>query len=127
MAGAGPAAAANAGLAAADAPLVVLLAAGDVPARADLLARHAEAHAAGGPLVVLGEVAGETSPAGGGGSAMADWVGLRPAAVPPATRHVSFSLSAVSELGGLDERLRDLDVAVLELVSRLPAGVESRA
>ena len=113
------AAAVNAGLAATEAPLVLLLAAGDVPDRRRP-ARPARGGACGrAPVAVLGEVRPRFSgprerAAGEPGS------GSGP---PPPARYSSCVASTGEPAGsaGLDERLHDLDVAVVEL-ARPPAS-----
>ena len=108
VAAAGLSAAANAGLAVASAPVVAFLRAGDRPP-AGWAEAHLREHDAG-----AGIVAAATDPGLG-----AAWVGLRPAAAPAhAGRHLSAARPLLLELGGLDDRLHDLDVAGVELVAR---------
>ncbi len=117
---AGQAAAVNAALDATQAPLVLLLAAGDVPVAERLLAAHIEAHASGASAVV-----GDVLSAAGGDLVVErdSWVGPRPHGLPDApVRHISLSRDALLAADGLDERLRSLEVAVLELLDRLVAG-----
>ena len=117
---AGEAAAVNAALDATQARLVLLLAAGDVPVDERLLAAHIEAHASGAGAVV-GDV---LAPAAGRLVVECDsWVGLRPTGAPRApVRHVSVSRDTLVAADGLDERLRSLEVAVLDLLDRLAAA-----
>lgn len=120
VAAASEAAVLNAGLASARGELVVVLAAGDVPLSGDLLAGHRAAHR-GGTRVVVGDV----RPAGGPDSGRAVWEAPWPSAAPaPPVRHFSAPRSALLAAGGVDERLPDLEVAVVDLLVRLhEAGV----
>jgi GT2 family glycosyltransferase len=122
VAGCSQSAAANAGLAAARGPVMLLLVAGDVPDADDLLVRHANAHA-GAPAAVVGALRYEPplrDPVRRG------WVGRFPDGAPaPPLRHISLNREAIARAGGLDERLPDLDVALVDLLWRLRcAGAE---
>ena len=114
-------AAANAGLASARNALVVLASGADVPERDDLLLRHASLHApvAAVPNVVVGEA---LSPDGGVDEIAKAWVGAVPRSAPPLPcRHISAPREVLMRENGLDERLHDLDVAVLDLLARTSA------
>ena len=111
--GVGAAAAANAAIASATGEILLLLAAGDIPA-VDLVQGHRRAHGEGAEIVA-GIIDGAVP-------ARDAWVGLRPAGCPAWwCRHVSISRARLSLADGLDDRLRDLDVATLDLLVRLDA------
>lgn len=110
-AGVGEAAAANAGIAAASADRVLLLRAGDEP-RPGTIAAHLQAEG-----VQAGRVAArrrQADPVTDG------WSGVHPVAgLPPAGRFTSLERRVLLDAGGLDDRLRDLDVAAHDLLARL--------
>lgn len=109
--GQGLTAAANAGIAAAAAPAVLLLVAGDRP-DPTLAAAHLEQLAEGAAAVV-----GPLRP-----DPLAAWVGPVPPWGPHLTRHATVRVDAVRAAGGLDDRLHALEIAVPELLARLQAA-----
>lgn len=114
-AGIGEAAACNAGIAAARGRRVLLLRAGD---RVDPGVVEAHAAAPAGTVVE-----GIVIPDGDLDAVADGWAGVRPAhGEPRAARHLSADRATLVEAGGLDDRLRDLDVAALELLARLARG-----
>lgn len=123
VAAASPAAALNAGLASALGELVVVLAAGDVPLRDDLLAGHRAAHGAAAHAVV-----GDIRPTDGSEACRAVWEAPWPSVAPvPPVRHFSAPRTALLAARGVDERLPELEVAVLDLLVRLhEAGIGLR-
>src|SRR5918994_748185 len=89
--------------------------AGDVPLRDDLLAAHHAAHGATAHAVV-----GDIRPSDGSEACRAVWEASWPSAAPvPPVRHFSAPRTALLAAGGVDERLPELDVAVLDLLVRL--------
>lgn len=110
-----PAAAANAGLAAASGEACLLLRAGDVP-QAGVLGAHVDELRHGAAAVAAAVLA----PPGPGHWPRRAWLRDWPAVVAAHTsRHLSVRRDLLLEMGGLDDRLEDLDVAAIDLAARL--------
>jgi GT2 family glycosyltransferase len=118
VAAASPTAALNACLASARGELVLVLAGGDVPLGDDLLAGHRAAH-----RECAGALVGDVRPGEGSATRRPVWEAPWPPLAPaPPVRHFSAPRAALLAAGGLDERLPDLEVAVLDLLVRLNEG-----